>query len=255
MIFDTHAHYDDKAFDEDRDQLLQQLPQEGIARVVNISSNLDSCARTLDLAEHYSYIYAAIGIHPSDCAQLDETSFQRLEDQCKHPKCVAVGEIGLDYYWKEPDPLLQKKWFCRQLDLARKLQKPVVIHSRDAAKDTIEIMKEHKAEEIGGVIHCYSYSRETAGTFLNMGYYFGIGGVLTFQNGKKLKEAVSYLPLERLVLETDSPYLTPEPNRGKRNNSLYLPYVVSQLASIKGISREEVERITWENACNLYRFK
>lgn len=255
MIFDTHAHYDDKAFDEDREQLLQRLPEQGISRVVNISSNLKSCAKVLELAEHYSYCYAAVGIHPSDSGELDEENVKKIEEQCNHAKCVAVGEIGLDYYWEEPEPLIQKKWFGRQMELARKLKLPIVVHSRDAARDTIEMMKDYKAEEIGGVIHCYSYSKETARAFLDMGFYFGIGGVLTFKNGKKLKEAVSYLPMDRMVLETDSPYLTPEPFRGKRNCSLYLPYIVSQLALMKGISEEEVERRTWKNACSLYRME
>lgn len=255
MIFETHAHFDDEAFDEDREELLRQLPEKGITRVVNIGASLQSCKRTLELAEKYSFIYAAVGIHPSECRDLDEEAFSWLRLQCKNKRCVAVGEIGLDYYWDEPERTLQKKWFVRQLDLARETGLPVVIHSRDALSDTIEILKAEKASEIGGVIHCYSYSRESAETFLDMGFYIGIGGVLTFKNAKKLKEAVKELPLERLVLETDSPYLTPEPFRGKRNCSLYLPYVVEQIAQIKGVSTEEVERVTWENACELYRLK
>lgn len=255
MIFETHAHYEDKAFDEDRDLLLSGLKEQGIGRVVNIGASLRSCARTIELMEKYPFIYGALGIHPSDTGELKEEDMDWLAQQCRREKCVAVGEIGLDYYWEEPDPAVQKKWFVRQLQLAREAKLPVVIHSRDAAKDTIDIMKAEHAQEIGGVIHCYSYTKETAGTFLDMGFYFGIGGVLTFKNGKKLKEAVEYLPLDRIVLETDSPYLAPEPNRGKRNSSLNLPYVVQALAKIKGIDREEVERITWENACRLYRME
>lgn len=253
MIFDTHAHYDDKAFDEDREELLEKLPQQGIGRVVNIGSSLDSCSRTIELMERYHYIYGAIGIHPSDTAQLDEGSFEWLKARCRHKKCLAVGEIGLDYYWEEPEHDIQKKWFVRQLQLAGELKLPAVIHSRDAAMDTIDIMKAENARDIGGVIHCYAYTKESARTFLDMGFYFGIGGVLTFKNGRKLREAVEYLPLDRIVLETDCPYLSPEPNRGKRNSSLNLPYVVSALAQFKGITAEEAERITWENACRLYR--
>lgn len=255
MIFDTHAHYDDKAFDEDREELLEQLPQNGIGRVVNIGSSLDSCVRTIELMDKYSYIYGALGVHPSDCAGLTEESFAWLKEQCGRSKCLAVGEIGLDYYWDEPDRGTQKKWFVRQLDLAREKKLPVVIHSRDAAMDTIEIMKAENARDIGGVIHCYAYSKESARIFLDMGFYFGIGGVLTFKNGRKLREAVEYLPLDRIVLETDSPYLSPEPHRGKRNSSLNLPYVVSALAELKGVGGEEVERITWENACRMYRME
>lgn len=251
-IFDTHAHYDDEAFDEDREELLSDLPGQGIKRVVNVGASLASCKKTLALMERYDYIYGAIGVHPSETKELNEEAFAWLKKQCQHKKCVAVGEIGLDYYWKEPEPEIQKKWFVRQLDLARELSLPVIIHSRDAAKDTVDILTEQRAGEIGGVIHCYSYTKETAKSFLDMGFYFGIGGVITFKNSRKLKEAVEYIPLERIVLETDCPYLAPEPNRGKRNSSLNLPYVVEALAQLKGISEDEVRRITWENAHKLY---
>ena len=251
-IFDTHAHYDDKAFDKDRKDLLMALPEQGITRVVNIGASLDSCRRTIMLAEKYDYIYAALGVHPGETAELNETEFERLKEMCLQKKCVAVGEIGLDYYWDEPDRETQKKWFARQLDLAREIHLPVVIHSRDAAKDTVDIMKAEKAADIGGVIHCYSYTKEMAKIFLNMGFYFGIGGVLTFKNAKKLKETVEYLPMERIVLETDCPYLAPVPYRGERNSSLNLPYIISALAEIKGISEEEVRKVTWENGMRLY---
>lgn len=252
-IFDTHAHYDDEAFDEDREALLAGLPGQGIARVVNVGSSLDSCKRTLELAEKYDYIYAALGVHPSETAQLDEDSFQRLKEMCRMDKCVAVGEIGLDYYWDEPERELQKKWFVRQLELARECSLPVVIHSREAARDTVDIMAAQKAGEIGGVVHCFSYTRETAGIFLDMGFYIGIGGVLTFKNAKKLKEAAAYIPMDRIVLETDCPYLAPVPYRGKRNCSLNLPYVIAELAQIKGITEEEVRDAVWDNGLRLYR--
>lgn len=252
-IFDTHAHYDDEAFDEDRDALLAELPENGIARVVNVGASLASCGRTIELMNRYDYIYGAIGVHPSETAELNDEAFEWLRQQCQLEKCVAVGEIGLDYYWDEPDKELQKEWFRRQLNLARELAKPVIIHSRDAAKDTVDLMTEEHAEEIGGVIHCYSYTKETAEVFLKMGFYFGIGGVLTFKNAKKLKEAVAYIPLDRIVLETDCPYLAPEPNRGKRNSSLNIPYVVKALAEIKGVEEEAVRKAAWENAHKLYR--
>ena len=252
-IFDTHAHYDDEAFDEDRDALLAELPENGIARVVNVGASLASCGRTIELMNRYDYIYGAIGVHPSETAELNDETFEWLRRQCQLEKCVAVGEIGLDYYWDEPDRELQKEWFRRQLNLARELAKPVIIHSRDAAKDTVDLMTEEHAEEIGGVIHCYSYTKETAEVFLKMGFYFGIGGVLTFKNAKKLKEAVAYIPLDRIVLETDCPYLAPEPNRGKRNSSLNIPYVVKALAEIKGVEEETVRKAAWENAHKMYR--
>lgn len=254
-IFDTHAHYDDEAFDEDREQLLADLPKQGIGRVVNIGASLASCKRTLELMDKYDYIYGALGIHPCDTENLTEADMDWLKEKCGHEKCLALGEIGLDYYWDEPDREIQRKWFVRQLQLAREVQLPVIVHSRDAAKETIDIMTAERAGEIGGVVHCYSYTKESARTFLDMGFYFGIGGVITFKNAKKLKEAVEYIPMDRIVLETDCPYLSPEPNRGKRNSSLNLPYVAATIAQLKGISEEEVRRITWENGCRMYRMK
>ncbi len=254
-IFDTHAHYDDKAFDEDREALLESLPSQGVARVVNIGASLASCRRTVELTEAYDYIYGAIGVHPSETGELDEEGFGQLREMCGAEKCVAIGEIGLDYYWKEPEREIQKKWFLRQIHLAKKTGLPVVIHSRDAARDTVDILEAEKGGETGGVIHCYSYTKETARRFLDMGFFFGIGGVLTFQNARKLREAVEYIPLDRIVLETDSPYLAPVPYRGKRNSSLHLPYVIQALAQVKGISEEEARRAAWENSLKLYRME
>lgn len=253
MIFDTHAHYDDDAFAEDRDELLLSMAENGIGKITNIAADLNSCKTTKALMDKYDFVYGAFGVHPNNVAGLTDADYEWIKEQCKHEKCVAVGEIGLDYYWDEPDPSIQREWFGRQLELAREVSLPVVIHSRDAAKDTIDLMKAHHAEEIGGVVHCFSYTKESAMIFLNMGFYIGIGGVLTFKNGVKLKEAAAQIPMDRIVLETDCPYLAPVPYRGKRNSSLYLPYVVEALAQIKGITEEEVRRITWENAHRLYR--
>ena len=255
MIFETHAHYDDKMFDEDRESLLESMQEAGIGRIVNIGADLASTASSIALAEKYPFIYAAAGVHPSDAAQLNEHTFQWLSEQTAHEKVVAVGEIGLDYYW-EKDPEVranQRYWFRRQLNLAREKALPVSIHSRDAAKDTLDIAKEEHLAEIGGVVHCFSYTVEMAREYLNMGFYLGIGGVVTFNNGRKLKEVVDYMPLDRIVLETDCPYLSPVPNRGKRNSSLNLPYVAEAIGQIKGISPEEVIAITNQNARNLYR--
>lgn len=254
MIFDTHAHYDDEAFEEDRRELLASMQENGIGRIVNVGASLASCKSTLALAEEYPFVYAAVGVHPSETEELNEENFEKLKEMCRHPKCVAVGEIGLDYYWPEPDRETQKKWFGRQLELARELKLPVVIHSRDAAQDTIEMMQAHHAEEIGGVVHCFSYTKETAEIFLKMGFYIGVGGVITFKNAKKLKEAVAEIPLERIVVETDCPYLAPEPNRGKRNSSINLPYIIEEIARIKQVTPEFVGKVTEKNGQNLYCF-
>ena len=250
-MIDSHAHYDDEAFDSDREELLTSVFESGIRKVINVGASMESCRTTLALSEAYESIYAALGVHPSDTAQLTETDMEWLKEKSALEKVVAIGEIGLDYYWDEPDREIQKKWFQRQLDLAKEVKLPVVIHSREAAADTIDILKKYNGD-LTGVIHCYSYTKESAREFLEMGYSFGIGGVLTFKNAKKLKEAVSYIPMDRILLETDCPYLAPEPNRGKRNSSLYIPYVVQVMAQLKGISEEEVIRITSENTERLF---
>lgn len=253
MIFDTHAHYDDEAFDSDRDQLLDSLKAAGILAVTNIGARLASCRTTLKLVERYPWMYGAVGVHPSDTMELDEEGIRWLGEAAARERIVAIGEIGLDYHWEEPDREVQKKWFVRQLDLARERKLPVVIHSREAAGDTLDIMKGERAGDLGGVIHCFSYTKEVAREYLNMGYYLGIGGVVTFNNARKLKEVVEYMPLESIVLETDCPYLAPVPNRGKRNSSLNLPRVVEMIAALKGVSKEQVEAATWENARKMYR--
>ena len=255
MIFDTHAHYDDEKFDEDREILLPGLAKAGIGAVVNVAASMESCWTTLELIKQYPWMYGALGVHPSESRPLTEEDMDWIEAQCRsnQEKIRAVGEIGLDYYWEEPEHEIQKKWFVRQLELAKGLSLPVIIHSRDAAKDTLDIMKGEKAGDIGGVIHCFSYGTEMAREYLNMGFFIGVGGVVTFNNAKKLKEVVEYVPLSSIVLETDCPYLAPVPNRGKRNSSRNLPYVAEAISQIKGIGQEEVERITGENAMRLYR--
>ena len=255
MIFDTHAHYDDDAFDSDRDELLASMQTSGISHIVNVGANIATTRNTIKLTEQYPFIYGAVGVHPSDSAELDEEKLAWIKSVAVLPKIVAVGEIGLDYYWDEPERDIQKKWFIKQLEVAREVKKPVIIHSRDAANDTYEIIREQRAEEIGGIVHCYSYTKEMAQRFLEMDFYFGIGGVVTFKNSKKLKEAVEYIPLERIVLETDCPYLSPEPNRGKRNSSINLPYVAQAIADIKNIDYNIVLEKTFENAMAVYRLK
>ncbi|WP_029323666.1 TatD family hydrolase [Butyrivibrio sp. AE3004] len=253
MIFETHAHYDDEAFDTDRDSLLSSMQSNGIGTIVNATASKYTIEKSVELSKKYPFIYTTIGVHPNDCDEMDEAELNWLEQMCSYEKAVAVGEIGLDYHYDEPSVDLQKKWFEAQIELARKVKLPMIIHSRDAAKDTLDIMKRLKAEEIGGDIHCYSYSREVAREYLNMGFFIGVGGVITFKNGRKLREVVEYAPIEQLVIETDSPYLSPEPFRGKRNSSLNLPYIVQKIAEIKGISAEQVIEITENNAKRLYR--
>lgn len=253
MIFDTHAHYDDEAFDTDRDELLAGLPAAGIGRVVNIASSVKSIDECLALAHRYPHVYCALGIHPEHCADMTDEILEEIREKLSDKKALAVGEIGLDYYWPEPDREIQKYWFARQLQLAAEVDLPVVVHSREAAADTMRIMKENHAEKFGGVVHCYSYSAELAKEFVKMGFYIGIGGVVTFKNARKLVQVAEEIPLESILLETDCPYLAPVPYRGKRNNSAYLPYVVAKIAQLKGISEEEVIRVTEENAEKMYR--
>lgn len=252
MIFDTHAHYDDDAFDDDREELLSSLKSAGVGIVVNSGASLDGCRRTIELTEKYPFIYGTLGVHPDEVGELNEETFFWLKEQLMRPKIVAVGEIGLDYYWDKEKREIQKEWFVRQLRLAKELKKPVVIHSREAAADTMEILKAEVSKEISYEMHCYSYSPEMAREYRKMGLYLGIGGVLTFKNAKKLKETVLESPMEYLLLETDCPYLAPVPNRGKRNDSGMLKYVVQELAALKGITPEEAIRITEENARRFY---
>ena len=234
-IFDTHAHYDDEAFDEDRESLIGSLRENGIGNVCNIGASMESCRTTLAMAEKYPFFYGALGIHPNETKDLTEEDMDWLRKASGSEKIVAIGEIGLDYYWDEPDREIQKKWFVRQLSIAKDTGLPVVIHSRDAAKDTMDIIKAEHKGTTGGVIHCFSYGVDQAREYLDMGYF------------------LEYAPMDRLVLETDCPYLTPVPYRGKRNSSLYLSYVAEALAELKGMERDEVIRVTAENARRLYR--
>ena len=251
MIFETHAHYDDEQFDMDRETLLSSIPEQGVGTIVNVSATYASCQRVVDLVQKYPFMYAAVGIHPDEVGSLNEERFQQMKELCKQEKVVAVGEIGLDYYWDNESHDLQKEWFVRQLDLARELNLPVLIHSREAAADTMEIMKQH-GQGLKGVIHCFSYSKEMAAEYVKMGFYIGVGGVVTFKNARKLKETVQEIPLTSIVLETDCPYLAPVPYRGKRNNSAYIKYIAEGIAGIKGVSYEEVVEQTEKNARDLY---
>lgn len=252
MIFETHAHYDDEAFDDDRKAVLDSLNDHGIGRVINVCSSLESLTTTEQLMEQYPFIYGAFGLHPDETGNLNEEIIERIRRLTRKKKAAAIGEIGLDYYWNKENHEEQIYWFERQMELANRVKLPIIVHSRDAALDTLHSMKKLHADEIGGVLHCFSYSREMAREYLSMGFYLGIGGVVTFKNGRKMKEVVNYAPLDRILLETDSPYLAPEPNRGKRNSSLNLPYIAQMIAEIKHIDYEEVIQVTEKNAERLF---
>lgn len=251
MIFESHAHYDSGKFAEDREELLLSMQKNGIGTILNVGATWKSVKTVMELAEQYPFVYAALGLHPDEVGDLNEERFAILKAECQKEKVVAIGEIGLDYYWDHESHEIQKKWFLRQLELARELELPVIIHSRDAAEDTMKMMKEHAAG-LRGVIHCFSYSKEMAEEYVKMGFHIGVGGVITFKNGKKLKEVVEAIPLERILLETDCPYLAPEPYRGKRNSSLYLPQIAQAIADIKGVTYEEVVAQTEQNAKLLF---
>ena len=246
MIFDTHAHYDDEAFDEDRDQLLSSMKDGGVGCIVNVCASVGGFGGTLELMKAYPFVYGAVGVHPDDAGIMTQDTLDEIRRLSHMEKMVAIGEIGLDYYWhkEEAEHKQQQEMFRAQMDIAREEKLPFMIHSRDAAEDTLEIVKEYMKKDMsGGIIHCFSYSKEIAAEYLKMG--------LTFKNAKKLKEVAAIAPLSQIVLETDCPYMAPEPNRGRRNSSLNLPYVAEALAQIKGITAEEVIAVTEENAKRL----
>ena len=254
MIIDTHAHYDDEAFNPDRDALLNSMAENGIEKVVNVCASISELYRTVELMEKYPFVYGAVGVHPDDAPQMTQDTLDEIRRLSRMDKMVAIGEIGLDYYWhkEEQEHEVQKKMFAAQMDIAREEKLPFMIHSRDAAEDTLEIVKSYmQGGMYGGIIHCFSYSKEIAAQYLKMGLYLGIGGVVTFKNARKLKEVVEYAPLSQIVLETDCPYMSPEPNRGKRNSSLNLPYVAQAIADLKGITAEKVIQVTRQNSMEL----
>lgn len=252
MIIDTHAHYDDEAFDEDRASLLSSFPELGIERIINVGASMEGSLASVALSKEYPFIYSAVGAHPDSALEITPENIEKLRTLLQDEKCLAVGEIGLDYHSEDLDIPLQQKAFRMQLSLAKEMDKPVIIHSRDAAKDTLDILLSDKTGERGAVMHCYSYSKETAEILLKHNFYFGIGGVITFKNAKKLVEALEIIPMDRILLETDCPYLAPTPYRGTRNSSAYIPLMIERIAQIKGVTEKEVEEITTENALRLF---
>lgn len=249
-IFDTHAHYDDEAFNEDRFALLSVMPENNVKYIINQGVDIKSSLDSIKLSEKYPHIYAAIGIHPLDVKKMEDVS--KIKELARHEKVVAIGEIGLDYYYETETKALQLKYFKNQLNLANELNLPVVIHDRDAHKDTLDTLKEIKVGN-NGVIHCYSGSLEMAKELLKLGFYLGFDGPVTFKNAKTVIDVLKYIPLDRILVETDAPYLTPVPFRGKRNNSMYLTYIIDAIAKIKEISPEEMADITLNNAKTLFK--
>ena len=247
-IFDSHAHYDDGRFDEERDSLLLSLKEKGVGGIINCGCDYDSSKFSLNLADKFQFVYAAVGIHPSN---LDSnTTIEQIEQLSKHKKCVAIGEIGLDYYWTQDNKSLQLKVFEEQLILANKLNLPVIVHDREAHADTLELLKKHKPK---GVVHSFSGSVEMANEILKLGMYIGIGGVITFKNAKKLPDVVKMLPLDKLLLETDAPYLTPAPYRSETNHSQMIYFTAQKIAEIKECDITEVLNAGFENAKNLFK--
>lgn len=246
MLYDSHAHLDDPQFDADRDAVIQKIKDAGVVYLNNIGADMKTSAASIKLAEKNEFIYAAVGVHPSETTDMTESDIEELRRMAAHPKAVAIGEIGLDYHYEDTNKELQKKWFRRQLELAKELDMPVVIHDRESGGECIAILKEMGITN--GVMHCYSGSAETAKELLDMGFHISFTGVLTFKNAKKAVQAVSVIPMDRLMIETDCPYMAPEPYRGTRNDSSYVGRVAEKMAEIKGISVTEVERITCENA-------
>ncbi len=250
-LVDTHCHIDHDRYEDDRQIVLEEI-EDNLEFVVNIGYDIESSKSSIKLAEENNFVYATVGVHPTDIGIYTDSIERELEELARHPKVVAIGEIGLDYHWMKDEKERQKEVFRSQMNIARKMKKPVVIHAREATADTLEILKEYK--DVRGILHCYPGSYESAKEIID-NYYFGVGGVITFKNAKKNIEAISKIPLERLVIETDAPYLTPTPFRGKRNHPMYVEYIAQKIAEIKGISIEEVVKVTTENAKKAYNLK
>lgn len=254
MLFDTHTHLDAAQFDEDREEVIARALEQGVSRMINIGFNRETIPTTMELAEKYDFIYAAVGWHPQDAVTMRPEDLDWIAELCRHDKVVAIGEIGLDYYWDTSPQDVQQSVFRQQIGLARNLQMPIVIHNRDAHADVVRILREEHAEEVGGVMHCFSGSWEIAKQCLDLGFYISFGGPITYKNAKQPKEVLSQVPLDRLLIETDSPYLTPHPFRGRRNETGYVRLVAEAAAALKGLELEELSKITFQNALNCFRF-
>ncbi len=255
MFFDSHAHYDDKKFVHDRYELISDINKAGVSNIINVGADIRSSRESVKLANRYNFIYASVGVHPHEVAKISEEAINILTDLAKDPKVVAIGEIGLDYHYDFSPRDMQKVWFRKQIQLAKALKLPVIIHNREAHADSMEIIESEDISSIGGVFHCFSGSYEMAEKLLEMGLYLSVAGPVTFNNAKKLVEVVKKIPINRLLIETDAPYLAPEPFRGKRNDSGYIKFTAQKIAEIKDVTIEEVALQTSENAKRLFVIK
>ncbi|AKS37042.1 hydrolase TatD [Anoxybacillus gonensis] len=252
MLFDTHAHLNATQFSEDVEQVIERARAEGVSHIVVVGFDRPTIQRAMELAEEYPFIYAAVGWHPVDAIHMTDEDLVMIERLAAHPKVVALGEMGLDYYWDQSPKDVQKEVFRKQIRLAKKVKLPIIIHNRDATADIVDILREEGAEEVGGVMHCFSGSIEVARQCIDMNFYISFGGPVTFKNAKKPKEVAKEIPLDRLLIETDCPYLTPHPFRGKRNEPSYVKYIAEAIAELKGLSFEEVAQKTSDNAKRLF---
>lgn len=255
MLFDSHAHLDDRRFDKDRDKIIRNAKANGLSYIMNVGADLGSSIKSVNLAEKYDMVYASVGVHPHDVKDMDDDTIEVLKALSENKKVKAIGEIGLDFHYDRSPRDLQRKWFQRQIDLAKEVNLPIIIHDREANGEVFEVLTKNKVWDVGCVLHCYSGSAELAKEYVKRGLYISIAGPVTYSNAKKTHEVIKEIPLEWLLIETDSPYLTPVPHRGKRNESTYVRYVAETIASAKGISYEEVARVTAENTKRLFRIE
>lgn len=255
MLFDTHAHLNAEQFADDQDEVIRRAKENGVGKIVNIGFNRETIPSSLALAEKYDFIYTAVGWHPQDAKDMREEDFDWLRELSKHEKVVAIGEIGLDYYWDTSPKDVQQKIFRQQIQLAKELNMPIIIHDREAHQDIVDILRQEKASEVGGIMHCFSGSLEMAKECLEMNFYISFGGPITFKNAKKPKEIAKEIPLDRLLIETDCPYLTPEPFRGKRNETGYVKYVAESIAQLREMEVNELVNVTYDNAVKLFKLK
>lgn len=252
-LFDSHAHLNDELFNDDREEMIRRAVSAGVTRILNIGFNRETIPTSLQLAEQYDYIYSSVGWHPVDAIHYREDDYEWLKSLTDHPKVVAIGEIGLDYYWDTSPRDVQDHVFREQIRLAKEVNLPIIIHNRDAHEDIVKILKQERAHEVGGIMHAFSGSVEMAKACIDMNFYISFGGPVTFKNARRPKEVAQAIPLERMLIETDAPYLTPHPFRGKRNESSYVLYVAKELAELRGLTTEEIAHITYQNAVNVLR--
>ncbi|MFD1778958.1 TatD family hydrolase [Fredinandcohnia salidurans] len=255
MLIDTHAHLNAIQYQEDLEEVIERAQSEGVEIIVVVGFDRETITRAIELADTYEFIYATVGWHPVDAIDMTDEDLKWIEELCSHPKVVALGEMGLDYYWDKSPKDIQKKVFRKQIALAKKVKLPIIIHNREATADIIEILEEEKASEVGGIMHCFTGSVEVAKQCMDMNFYMSFGGPVTFKNAKKPKEVAAEIPLDRLLIETDCPYLTPHPFRGKRNEPSYVKYVAEQIAELKGVTFEEIAQKTSDNAKRFFGIK